>query len=91
MPLTAQPRTVHLDGIVVGAQALLDLGHHRVHVELQPAARGTGDQHGAALAQLERLEDLPGDLDLLLRVEGERDADGVPHPVGEEFPARQRT
>ena len=84
MPLTAAQHR-DLDRIVVGAQALLDLGHDRVHVELQPAAGGTGDQDGPAFAQLERLEDLPGDLDLLLRVEGgERDADRVPHPVGEQ-------
>ena len=75
----------HLDRLLVGLEALLDLGHHRVHVELQPAAGGAGDEHRAALAQLERLEDLPGHLDLLLRVEGgERDSDGVPHAVGQQ-------
>ena len=40
---------------------------------------------GPALAQLERLEDLPGDLDLLLGVEGrERDPDRVADPVGQQ-------
>src|SRR5215207_5049870 len=72
----------HLDRLLVGLQALLDVGHDRVHVELQAAARRAGDQHRATLAQLQRLEDLPGDLDLLLGVErGQRDADRVPHPV----------
>src|SRR5215213_4027874 len=64
---------------------LLDLGHDGVHVELEPPTRGAGDQHRAALAQLERLEDLPGHLHLLLRMEGgERDADGVPHAVSKQ-------
>ena len=74
-----------LDRVLVGLQAALDVGHHGVHVELQAAAGRAGDQHRAALAQLERLEDLPGDLDLLLGVEGgERDADRVADPVGQQ-------
>ena len=36
---------------------------------------------GPALAQAERLEDLPGDLDLLDRVGGEGDADRVADAV----------
>ena len=40
--------------------------------------------HRAALAQAERLEDLVGDLDLLDRVGGERDADRVADPVDEQ-------
>ena len=74
-----------LDRVGVGLEALLDVGHDRVHVELEPAAGRAGDEHGAALAELEGLEDLPGHLDLLLRVEGgERDADGVADAVGEQ-------
>src|SRR5215216_2309073 len=63
MPLTAQPRTA------TSIEAALDVGHHGVHVELQAPAGRAGDEHGALLAQLERLEDLPGHLDLLLGVE----------------------
>jgi hypothetical protein len=59
----------HLDRLLVRLEPLLDLGDDRVHVELEAAARRAGDQHRPALADLERLEDLPGDLDLLLRVE----------------------
>ena len=74
-----------LDRLVVGLEPLLDLGDDRVHVELQAPAGRAGDQHRPALAQLQRLEDLPGDLDLLLGVEGrEADPDRVPHPVGEQ-------
>ena len=74
-----------LDRVLVGLEPPLDLGDHRVHVELQAAARRARDQDRAALAQLERLQDLPGDLDLLLRVEGgERDPDRVPDAVGEQ-------
>ena len=76
IPLTAQPRTATSTGSVVGLQPLLDLGDDGVHVELQAAAGRAGDQHRAALAQLERLEDLPGDLDLLLGVEGARARSG---------------
>ena len=75
----------HLDRLDVAFQPLLDLGDDRVHVELQAAAGRAGDQHRAALAQLQRLEDLPGDLDLLLGVEGrEADPDRVADPVGEQ-------
>src|ERR687897_3314143 len=74
-----------LDRVGVRLEALLDVGHDGVHVELQAAAGRAGDQDRPALAQLERLEDLPGDLDLLLRVEGgERDADRVADPVREQ-------
>src|SRR5205823_2442576 len=67
-----------LDRILVGLESALDVGDDRVHVELEAPARRAGDQYRALLAQLERLEDLPGDLDLLLGVEGrERDTDGV--------------
>ena len=85
MPLTAQPEHRDLDRVLVGFQAPLDLDDDAVHVELQPPAGRAGDQVGAALAQLQRLEDLPGDLDLLLGVEGrQRDADRVADPVGEQ-------
>ncbi len=40
---------------------------------------------------MQSLEDLPGHLDLLLRVEGgERDPDRVPHPVREQRPEADR-
>ena len=81
----------HLDRVLVGLQAALDLGDDAVHVELQPAAGGAGDQTGPALAELQRLEDLPGDLDLLLGVEGrQRDPDRVADPVGEQRPEADR-
>ncbi len=74
-----------LDRVVVGLEAPLDLGDHGVHVELEAPAGRAGDQHRAALAELQRLEDLPGDLDLLLGVEGrERDPDRVADPVGQQ-------
>ena len=74
-----------LDRVLVLFQAPLDFGDDGVHVELQAPARRARDQHGAALAQLERLEDLPRDLHLLLCVEGrQRYADRVANPVGEE-------
>ncbi len=80
-----------LDRVLVGLQPALDVGHHGVHVELQAAAGRAGDQDGALLAQLQRLEDLPGDLDLLLGVEGrERDADRVADPVGQQRPEPDR-
>ena len=47
----------------------LDFGHDCVHVELKPSTRGAGDQDRASLAQLQRLEDLPRHLDLLLGME----------------------
>ena len=74
-----------LDRLVVVTQAILDLGDDRVHVELQPAAGEAGDQHQAALAQLERLQHLPSDLHLLLGVEGrEGDANRVADPIGQQ-------
>ena len=78
IPFTAQPSTATSIGSVVALQALLDLGHDGVHVELEAAARRARDQHRPALAKLEGLQDLPGDLHLLLGMEGrERDADRV--------------
>jgi hypothetical protein len=92
MPLTAQPEDGDLDGIRVALEALLDVGDDRVHVELQAPARRAGDQDRPALAELERLEDLPGDLDLLLRVEGgERDADRVADPSASSVPSPTAT
>src|SRR5437763_1881889 len=80
-----------LDRVVVSLEPLLYLGHHRVHVELQAPARRTGDQHRAALAQLERLEDLPGDADLLLGMEGgQADADRVADAVSQQRPQADR-
>src|SRR5262249_56987790 len=74
-----------LDRLGVGLKALLDLGDDRVHVELESATGRAGDQDRAALTQLKGLEDLPGDLDLLLGVEGrEADADRVADAVGEQ-------
>ena len=81
----------HLDRVLVGLEPPLDLRDHRVHVELEPAAGRARDQHGAALAQLQRLEDLPRDLDLLLGVERrQRDPDRVADPVGEQRPEADR-
>ena len=46
----------HLDWVLVGLKAPLDLGDDGVHVELESAARGARDQDRTALAQLQRLE-----------------------------------
>ena len=75
-----------LDRVVVGLAGARSISiDDGVHVELQAPARRAGDEDRAALAQLERLEDLPGDLDLLLGVEGRQgDADRVADPVGQQ-------
>ena len=41
-----------LDRVLVGLEALLDLGHDGVHVELQAPAGRAGDQDRPALAEL---------------------------------------
>ena len=74
----------HLEMLLVGAEALLDLLGERLDADVVAAAARAGDQHRAALAEAERLEDLPADLDLLDRVGGEADADRVADPVGEQ-------
>src|SRR4051794_20024029 len=74
-----------LHGLGVALEASLDLGDDGVHVELQAATGRAGDENRTALAELKRLEDLPGDLHLLLGVEcGKADPDRVAHAVGEQ-------
>src|SRR5215204_262784 len=80
-----------LHGLDILLEPLLDLGDHGVHVELKAAAGRAGDENRAALAEVKRLQNLPGDLDLLLRMErGEADADRVPDSVGKESPQSDR-
>ena len=58
---------------------------HPDHVDLGPAARRAGDEVEAlALAQPERLEQLPPGARLFHRVGGERVPDGVADALGEE-------
>ncbi len=73
-----------LEVLGVGAQPLLDLLRELLHADVVSAAARAGNQDRAALAQAERLQDLEGDADLLDRVGGERDADRVADPVGEQ-------
>src|SRR5207253_2611869 len=58
-------------------QPLLQLLHGRDDVEALPGAGGAGDDVHAAVAQAQRLEDVEADLDLLHRVGGQADTDGV--------------
>src|SRR4051812_29753578 len=55
-----------------------------VDVDLGAPARGAADNLQAALAQVQRLQDLGADLDLLDRRGRQRDADGVADALGEE-------
>ena len=89
--VTRLPRSVHgaaehgdLEVLRIVAQPLLDLFGELLDADVVAAAARARDQHRAALAQAERLEDLPGDFDLLDRVGGEADADRVADPVGEQ-------
>ena len=50
------------------------------------AQRRAGDDVHAAVAQAERLQDVEADLDLLDRVGGEADADGVADPAQSSVP-----
>src|SRR5207245_7195478 len=73
-----------LERLRVGLEPLLDLLGERLHTHVVAAARGAGDHHRAPLAEVERLQDLPGGLDLPHRVGGQRDADRVADPVGQQ-------
>ena len=73
-----------LERLRVGAQPLLDRLGQGPDADVVAPARGAGDHDRPALAQAERLQDLPGDLDLLDRVGGERDPDRVADPVHEQ-------
>src|SRR5919106_54368 len=88
--VTGLPRPVHgathdrdFEGLWIVTEALLDLLSQRPDADVVPPARGARDHDRAALTQPERLEDLPGDLDLLHRVCGEGDADRVADSVHE--------
>ena len=73
-----------LEGLRVVAEPGLDLDRQVLDADVVAAAGRAGDHHRAALAQAERLEDLPADLDLLDRVGGERDAERVADAVREQ-------
>src|SRR5581483_611087 len=68
-----------LDVLRVGLEPLLDDDREVLDADVVAAARGARDHDRPALAQAERLEDLPGRLDLLDRVGGE----GHPHRVAD--------
>ena len=71
----ADDREAHGRGDVL--QALLELVDRLDDVEALPRAGRAGDDVDAAVAQAQRLQDVEAGLDLLHRVGGERDADGV--------------
>ena len=73
-----------LESLGVGIQPLLDLGGQRLHADVVASAGGARDEDGAPLPQAERLEDLPGDLDLLHGVGRQRHAHRVADPVHEQ-------
>src|SRR5262249_26383970 len=73
-----------LEVLRVVAQALLDRLGERLHADVVAAARRARDQDRATFAQAERLEDFPGDPDLLDGIRGEADADRVADAVGEQ-------
>jgi hypothetical protein len=51
---------------------------HRIdHIEALAGAAGAGNDVDAAMAQIERFEDIEADPHLFHRIGGERDADGV--------------
>ena len=83
-PVHRAPEHGDLEVLLVGAEALLDFLGERLDADVVAPAARAGDQHRAALAESERLQDLPADLDLLDRVGGEADADRVADPVGEQ-------
>src|SRR4029450_6010652 len=65
-------------------EAPLDLAREVLDPHVVAPARGARDHHRATLAETERLEDLPRDLDLLHRVGGKRDTQRVADPVREQ-------
>ena len=65
-------------------EVVLDLVGERDEVDLDAAAGGAGDERRAALAQVQRLEDVPADRHLFDRVGGEGDADRVADAFGEQ-------
>ena len=67
-------------------QCFLHLGHHRQHVDLEPAAHRAGDQVWPGQLFGERVHDAVPDLDFLDRVAGERDADRVADALLEQDP-----
>src|SRR6185369_13096312 len=84
--VTRLPRSVHraahdrdLERLRVCAQAILDDAREALDTDVVPSTRRTCDHHGPSLAQPERLENLPGDLDLSHRIGGERH----PHRVAD--------
>ena len=85
------PRSVHgtphhgyLERLGICLETLFDDNGEALDADVVTAARRAGDHHRSTLAEPERLEDLPRDLDLLDRVGCQRDAKGVTDPVGQE-------
>src|SRR5439155_23527990 len=73
-----------LEGLRVGLQAPLYDRCELLDTDVVASAGGAGDHHGPSLAKTERLQNLPGDFDLLDRVGGQRDPDRVADTVHEE-------
>ena len=79
------PHDGHLDGQVAVLQRGLGRTGHGDDVDLGPAAARAGDQvETLALPQAQGLEQLPAGPSLLDRVGGQRVADGVPDPLGQQ-------
>ena len=80
-PLTTQPSTLILTGVVLPFEPLLQLGDDLLQVDLQPAAGRAGDQLRLADAALRRLQDVERRRDLRHRVAEQADADRVADAV----------
>src|SRR6185503_10208240 len=75
-----------LERLRVVAQAVLHDDGQALDADVVAPARRARDHHRPALAQPERLQDLPGDLDLLHGVGSERDPHRVADAVHQERP-----
>ena len=73
-----------LEVLRIRVQPLLYLLRERLHAHVVATARRARDHHRAALAQAERLENLPGHAHLFDRVGGQRDAHRVADSIHEQ-------
>jgi len=73
-----------LERLGVLDQPILDDPREILDADVVPPAGRAGDHHGTALAQAERLQDLPCDLDLLDGIGREGDANRVADPIHEQ-------
>jgi hypothetical protein len=73
-----------LERLGIRPQPVLDDAREVLDADVVTAARRARDHDGPALTQPERLQDLPGDLDLLHGVGGQGDAQRVSDPVCEQ-------